>query len=45
MTDLGWWVIDGESLMEMLQRVANGEDVDMVYAEEYANADHETQPE
>jgi hypothetical protein len=36
-----WWVIDGDSLLEMLQRVADGEDPDMVYAEEYANGAHE----
>jgi hypothetical protein len=38
---LGWHVISGEDLLAMLRRVANGEDPDMVYAEEWANADHE----
>lgn len=41
MPDLGWHVISGEGLLAMLRRVAAGEDPDMVYAEEYANADHE----
>ena len=38
---LGWHVISGEQLLEMLRRVRSGEDPDMVYAEEWANADHE----
>ena len=37
---LGWHVISGEDLLAMLRRVANGENPDMVYAEEWANADH-----
>lgn len=41
MADLGWHVIPGEALLRMLRRVAAGEDPDMVYAEEWANADHE----
>lgn len=42
MTDgLGWHVIPGEALLSMLRRVEAGESPDMVYAEEYANADHE----
>jgi len=36
---LGWWCISGESLLAMLRRVAAGEDPDLVYAEEYVNAD------
>lgn len=40
-TPLGWHVISGESLLEMLRRCAAGEDPDLVYAEEWANADHE----
>jgi hypothetical protein len=35
------WVLSGEELLVMLHRVADGEDPDMVYAEEYANAEHE----
>jgi hypothetical protein len=38
---LGWWSISGESLLFMLNRVADGEDPDIVYAEEYANAKRE----
>lgn len=38
---LGWWAISGEALLEMLRRVADGEDPDLVYAEEYANSEHE----
>lgn len=38
---LGWHVISGECLLAMLRRCAAGEDPDMVYAEEWANADHE----
>lgn len=41
MTDLGWWTISGEALLAMLRRCASGEDPDLVYAEEYANASHE----
>jgi hypothetical protein len=40
MTGLGWWTISGEALLAMLRRVADGEDPDLVYAEEYANSDH-----
>jgi hypothetical protein len=38
---LGWWVISGEALMEMLQEVKDGGDVDLIYMEHYANSDHE----
>jgi hypothetical protein len=38
---LGWHVISGEHLLEVLGRVAAGEDPDLVYAELWANADHE----
>lgn len=41
MTDLGFWTISGEALLELLRRVHAGEDPDAVYAEAYANADHE----
>jgi hypothetical protein len=37
---LGWWTISGEAIMSMLQRVHDGEEPFVVYAEEYANADH-----
>lgn len=38
---MGWWVISGEQLMELLVRVASGEDPDAVYLEHYANSEHE----
>lgn len=38
---LGWWVISGENLLAMLRRCSSGEDPDLVYAEEYVNAEHE----
>lgn len=38
---LGYWAISGEGLMEMLRRVAAGEEPDLVYIEEYANAELE----
>jgi hypothetical protein len=40
-TDLGWWTISGEALLCALRRCYLGEDPDMVYAEAYANAEHE----
>lgn len=39
---LGWWVISGEHLMAMMRRAQEGEDIDLVYAEEYANCEHES---
>lgn len=41
MSGLGWWSISGETLLEMLRRVAAGEDPDLVYAETYANCEIE----
>jgi hypothetical protein len=38
---LGYHVISGELLLEMLRRVEEGESADLVYAEAWANADHE----
>lgn len=35
---LGWWAISGAALLDMLRRVQQGEDPDLVYAEEYANS-------
>lgn len=37
----GWWVISNEGLLSMLRRAHDGENPDLVYAEEYANAGHE----
>ncbi len=36
-----WWCMDSDILLTLLRRVADGEDPDMVYAEQYANADIE----
>lgn len=41
MPDLGWHVIAGEDLLAALRRCAAGESPDLVYAELWANADHE----
>lgn len=38
---LGWHVISGTTLLEALRRVERGEKADMVYAEHWANAEHE----
>lgn len=38
---LGVHVIEGEALLEMLRRTAAGESPDMVFAEAWANAEHE----
>ena len=37
----GWDVLPGERLLELLRRAHAGEDPDLLYAEQYANADHE----
>lgn len=39
--DLGWWTIHGDDILDALRRAAAGEDPDLVYAEMYANSDHE----
>jgi hypothetical protein len=36
-----WWAIAGDELLTMLREVAAGEDPDVVYAEHYANSEHE----
>lgn len=41
MTDLGWHVISGEHLLEVLRRAAEGENPDLVFAEIWANAERE----
>lgn len=41
MADLGWWSISGEALLDLLRRAHDGEDPDLLYAEEYANAERE----
>ena len=37
-TDLGLWLVRGEDLLDMLRRVHEGDDPDLVFAECYANA-------
>lgn len=39
--ELGWWTISGADLLAALYRVHIGEDPDIVYAELYANSQHE----
>ena len=41
MSDLGWWAISGEALIEALRRANDGEDPDLLYTELYANSDTE----
>lgn len=38
---MSWWCISSDSLKEMLERVATGEDPWVVYTEYYANSEHE----
>ena len=36
----GWWVLPDGVLMEMLLRVADGQDPVLVYMEYYVNSEH-----
>ncbi len=38
---LGWWTIHGETLLEALREAAETGQPDLVYAELYANSEHE----
>jgi len=40
--DLGWHVIPGSLFLASLRRVEEGEPADLVFAELWANADHES---
>lgn len=40
-TSLGWWAISGQAFLDALRRAHAGEGPDLLYAEEYANSDHE----
>ena len=42
---LGWHVISGELLLESLRRCEQGERADVVFAELWANAEHERREE
>jgi hypothetical protein len=37
---MGWWVIEDEALLGMLREVQEGADPDIVFAEHYANSEH-----
>jgi hypothetical protein len=37
-SNLGWWTISGESLLDLLRQVEAGESPDIVYAQNYANS-------
>lgn len=39
--NLGWWVMSGGDFLFALRRAANGEDPDLIYAEQYANSEIE----
>lgn len=41
MSELGWWVISGEALLDLLRRAHSGENPDELVVEAYANASHE----
>ena len=41
MKDLGWHVIHGDTFLDALRRVANGENPDLVYMELDANSERE----
>lgn len=38
---LGWWTISGIDFLRALHLVHDGADPDVIYAEYYANSDHE----
>ncbi len=38
---LGYWVLSGETLLDMLHQAANGADPDLLMMELYANSDVE----
>lgn len=39
MSDLGWWVIHGDTILDALRRANAGEDPDLLYTELYANTE------
>ena len=41
MSDLGYWALSGSDFLKALHRAHGGEDPDVIYAEYYANSDHE----
>lgn len=40
--DMGWHVMSGTLLLDSLRRASAGEDPDVLFAELWANAEHET---
>lgn len=38
-SNLGWWTISGEALVDAMRRCAAGEDPDAAYVELYANSE------
>lgn len=42
---MSWWVIEDAALMSMLRAVQQGDDPDIVFAEHYANSEHQTYPQ
>lgn len=36
-----WWAISEDALRDLLRRVREGEDPDVLLLEQYANSDHE----
>jgi hypothetical protein len=38
---MSWWVIEDAALMSMLRAVQQGDDPDIVFAEHYANSEHQ----
>jgi hypothetical protein len=38
-SELGWWTISGEALLEAMERAHAGESPTLVYAELYANSE------
>ncbi len=42
MSDLGWWAIHGQTILDALRRAHAGDDPDVVYAELYANSEGES---
>jgi hypothetical protein len=40
-SDLGWWTISGEALLDLLRRCHDGEDPDLVFAEAWANCERD----
>lgn len=42
MSDLGWWAIHSDTIIDGLRRAHAGEDPDLIFAELWANSDHDS---